>query len=368
MTAATKQSRQQIETLPVVGLTVGVLVLAAWGLAGTFGHRGGYTDALFEPDYTILYVPPGGPLDQAGFQPGDSVISVEGIPVEDLGMYSRWPLSLSREPGQALRLVVERAGQRVHGDVVFREPPPGSLRRRVIALVVGLSFLVCGMWAFFVVPSVHSATLLGMGVALALALPGPNLGTWNGVRDHLQLAGSVLWALLLLRFFLWFPERKGVTRRRGFGAALFGPWLVLLGCLVLELLYHPRFYHSFGGFAGLLSTAYLVLAVAAIGHTLIRTPLATLRGSGMAVVLVGLALAVVPNLVALVGWLVPPGYSTPGQAYFPLLVAFIPVAMALGIRRHERQGEVADTAARAMADPEVAPDGRPTGPPGPDPG
>ena len=47
-----------------------------------------------------------------------------------------------------------------------------------------------------------------MGLAVGVALPGPNLGSWNGVRDHLQVAGMVLWTLMILRFFLFFPKPK----------------------------------------------------------------------------------------------------------------------------------------------------------------
>ena len=84
-------------------------VILTWGIVGLFsGTDAGYTDALFEPDYTILHVPDGGPLDEAGFQPGDSVVTVEGIPVTELGMYSRWHRSLSRRPGESLTMVVER--------------------------------------------------------------------------------------------------------------------------------------------------------------------------------------------------------------------------------------------------------------------
>ena len=104
------------------------LALTAWGILGVFGNTDGYTDALFEPDYTILHAPPDGPLAEAGFQVGDSVVTVEGIPVEELGMYSRWPRSLARRPGESLSMTVDRAGQQVSGEVVFLERP-SSIRK-----------------------------------------------------------------------------------------------------------------------------------------------------------------------------------------------------------------------------------------------
>lgn len=325
-----------------VAAILAVTAVTAWGFVGALAPRPGFTDALFEPDYTIRFAPEGGPLDEAGFQPGDSVISVAGIPVVELGMYSRWPRSLSRQPGEALRMVVERDGERYEGAVVFREPP-GSPGLRLRVLAVGLSFLWFGLWAFLTTPSPHSTTLLIMGLALGLGMPAPEMWTWNGVRDHLQVAGTTLWALLLLRFFLFFPEPKRVTRRRGVDLVLFAPWTVLLACLALELAFHPRFYHTFGGFAGLLLVAYLVLALVAVIHTVRRTPATRLRASGMGIILLGIAVALIPNLVTVAAWLIPPGFKVPGDEYYPLLAAVIPLSMALGVRRHARAAAPATT-------------------------
>lgn len=318
-------------------LTAGVLLaaaaLTAWGLVGTFGPRPGYTDALFEPDYTILHAPAGSPLAEAGFAPGDSVVTVEGIPVVQLGMYSRWPRDLARQPGESLRMVVERDGERVVGDVVFREQRPGALLRRATALAVGLAFLWLGVWTFLALPSAHSAQLLAMGLAMAVALPAADLGTWNGVRDHLQTAGSALWALFLLGFFLTFPAPKTMVRKRSVRLLLFAPWVLLVGALVLELVFHPRFYHTFGPFAGLLVVGYVALALVAATHTAVRTPRRELQTSGMMIILVALGVAAVPNLVAIVAWFISPERAIPGQAWFPLLFVLVPLGMALAVRR-----------------------------------
>jgi len=317
-------------------LLAGAVALTLWGLIGTFRSHVGYTDALYWPDYTIPYVAPGGVLEEAGFQPGDSVLSVEGIPVTTLGMYSRWPRSLARRPGESVEMVVERDGRLVTGAVVYRERPPGVAKTSLVVVTVALSFLWLGMWSLFTTPTSHASRLAIIGLVVAVGLPGPNLGTWNGVKDHIQVASEVLWAILVLRVFLRFPVEKRAARSRLAGIALWAPWLVLLGCLGVELAYHPRFYHSFGGFVGLLLLAYVVLALAAVGHTWATLSRAELRASGMGFVLLAILVAVVPNLVAIAGWLVPPGFDTPGQGAFPYLVALIPVGMALGVRREAR--------------------------------
>ncbi len=314
--------------------------ILTWGTVGLFsGRDAGYTDALFEPDYTIRYAPEGGPLDEAGFQVGDSVVTVEGIPVTELGMYSRWPRSLSRRPGESLAMVVVREGAFVSGDIVYRERSSGNLQMRLSGAAIMLSFLGFGLWAFFTVGNPHAIRLAYIGLALAAALPGPELGSWNGVRDHITIAAMVLWTLLLLRFFLLFPQPKRIGESRIATGAIFGAWAVLLICLGLELIFHPRFYHSFGMFYSLLMLGYSVLAVVALGHTAVKTPRDRLQDSGMSIILVGVVVAVVPTLVFAIDWMFLWDFSIPGSSYFPLLLGVIPLAMALGVRKHAHFGE-----------------------------
>jgi hypothetical protein len=244
------------------------LLLSAWGVVGVFGPRDGFTGALFAPDYTIPYVESGRPLDQAGFQAGDSVVAVEGIPVEELGMYSRWPRSLARQPGESLTMTVVREGALVDGEVVFGEYSRSSAKLQAVALGIGLLFLWGGVLPFLLTSSPHGTTLLAMGLSLGLAFPGPDVGTLNGIRDNLQQACMVLWALLLLRLSLTFPRRKRVMTGPISDLILFLPWVILLGCLLLELLFHPRFYHTFGWYTGALILLYLALATLSTLHTL----------------------------------------------------------------------------------------------------
>lgn len=309
------------------------VALTGFGALGLFHGSEGYTDALYWPDYTIPEVPPGGPLEEAGFLSGDSVVSVEGIPVTTLGMYSRWPRSLSRRPGETLSMTVSRDGEMVTGEIRYRERPPGVRKMQVGGAVVVLLFLWIGVWAYLTLPSPHSARLAAMGLALGLALPGPNLGTWNGVRDHLQMAGLVLWTLLLLRFFLFFPRPKRIARGHLTTAVLYLPWVLLLGCLGVELLYHPRFYHTFGGVGALLMAVYALLAVVAVLHTWSTSSRADLRSSGMSFILLGAGVGVTGILVWLVDAAFLPGIDIPFSGWLPLLLVAVPIGMAWGLRR-----------------------------------
>ncbi|MGD8362323.1 MAG: PDZ domain-containing protein, partial [Gemmatimonadota bacterium] len=319
-----------------------IVVLASaislYALAGQFGESEGYTDALFWHDYTLPDVPPGGPLEEAGFLPGDSVVSVEGIPVEELGMYSRWPRSLARKPGETLTMTVERGGERVSGEIRYRERPSGVRRMQLGGLFVVLTFLWAGVWAFLFIPSSHAARLAAMGFALGLAVPGPNLGGWNGVRDHIQLAGMVLFTLLLLRFFLSFPEPKRIARGHLSTVLFYLPWLFLLGCLGVELAFHPRFYHAFGGFSSLLMLAYAALAVVALLHAWFSSSREERSASGMSRVLAGVGVGLGGLLLWVVDAALLPAVEVPLSSWLPLLLVAIPIGMVLGVRHGAAAG------------------------------
>ncbi|HSM16844.1 MAG TPA: PDZ domain-containing protein, partial [Gemmatimonadales bacterium] len=206
----------------------------------------GYSDAFYGPDYVVQGVIPGGLADSAGFRPGDRVVTVESIPVEGLGMQSRWPRALAPRVGQTQRFVVERGGELITLHVTYGPTPRSVIMLRLGAALVGLAFLWAGVWALFKVGTVHAEKLAAIGLAAGVGMlgMGPNLGRLNGVVGHISFASLILWAALLLRFFLTYP----ITKRAGASAVttgiIYGLWVLFLPLLVLELVTHPALYHT----------------------------------------------------------------------------------------------------------------------------
>jgi hypothetical protein len=319
-------------------LTAGLLVTALAPVNLERSARAGYTDALFEPDYSIRQAPPAGPLAEAGFREGDRVVSVEGVPVDELGMYSRWPRSLRRAPGEVLEMTVERGGELIRGRVVYREVPAAVVHQQVVGTLIILSFLWAGVLAFLSVGTPPSLRLALTGFALSLSVMGVPSSSWSGVVGHLQVAGAVLGTLFLARFFLHFPTRKRLATIPYATGAIYGAWLFLLGCLALELVLHPRLYHTFGSFIALLMVGYVLLAVGAAIHTAVTLPAAELWASGMGIVLAFSAAAAALVLVAILDWSLP-SVTVPGSSWLGLAVGLIPVGMGLGVRKQARCGE-----------------------------
>lgn len=324
---------------------VAALVITVWGAAGLYeGLNSGFSGGLYDPEYRVPGVYPGGLADQSGFKAGDRVISVEGRPVETLGMESRWPRSLVPRIGESRRFVVRRDGEQVPVDVVFPAPFAAAVANRIRAALIGLAFMGAGLWAFLTVQTRHARTLahigLAAGVSAALGL-GPHLGWWNGVQGHVATAASVLMFILLLRFLVTFPAPKAVSRSSTAAWLVYGAGACLLVFLLVEVIVHPALYYSTGSVTSLLILVYVLLMLAAITHTVVKGPRAELRASGMLWILGGLLVAIVWTASGFASAVNLPAWTDAAA------IAAIPLSMALAVRRHATLERTRATAASA---------------------
>ena len=308
------------------------VVLTALGIAGLVrGGRGGWGGYIYNPRHVVDWVEPRSAAAAAGLRAGDSVITVDGTPAEDLPMQSRWA---NTRPGESHRLVVMRGGLPVVADVVYR--PRGANRFAQGALVVLLAFLWCGLWARLSVPTVPARALASVGLAAgvgACSFGIPNIGgIWNGVISHVQMAALVLMTVLLLRFFLVFPKPNRVSGSPVAAVATYGVVALLVAFQVLELIVHPRLYLVTGNVGGLVMLAFFVLALVALTHTVVTTPRSEVWKSGLGWALIGVAAAIVAAVVPVVGT----ALRLEGLAWLELLFAALPLALALAVRRQAR--------------------------------
>ena len=127
-------------------LLVAAVTVIAWGSAGFYqGLNSGFSGGLYDPEYMVPGVFPGSAAEKAGFRAGDRVVSVEGIPIEDLSMESRWPRSLAVKPGHSLRFVVERKSERIPINFTYDGPSRRAVNNRIGAVLTGLAFLLPGL-------------------------------------------------------------------------------------------------------------------------------------------------------------------------------------------------------------------------------
>jgi membrane-associated protease RseP (regulator of RpoE activity) len=311
--------------LPAVGV-----LLSALGILGLVrGERDGWGGFIYSPQRVVEWVEPGSAAADAGLQPGDSILTVDGRPAADLPMQSRWA---STRPGQAHRLEFVREGRPLTVEVTYR--PRGANPFAQGALVVLLAFLWGGLWARRSTDTAAARALGRAGLAAGVALAAtPSVGgLWNGILSHVQVAALVLVVLFVLQLVVLLPTPKSVGASRAAAAAALTPWVLLVAFEVVELLVHPRLYRSTGNVAGLVILAYLALAVAALVHSLATTPRGTVWRSGLGWALLGMLLAITAIVVPMVGT----AMRLPGAAWAELLLVALPLALALGVRQQAR--------------------------------
>ena len=306
------------------------LAMTALGVAAKAREGGGWGGFIYGPDRVVGVVEPGSAADAAGLRRGDSVISVDGRPAEDLPMQSRWEIT---RVGETKRLVVRRDGALVTADVTYRSR--GTNMLALGALAVMLAFLWCGVWAGLAVGTVHSGDLARAGLAAGGAAASfPSVGgIWSGVLSHVQTACLLLLAVLLLRFFLRFPRPKRVSASRLADVAMSGSVALLVAFEALEMAVHPRLYYATGSVFGLLMTVIVCLALAAIVHTALTAPRGETWRSGMGLALLGVAAALLGGVVPILG----PMAGLPGAGYYGLLFVALPLALALAVWKNARQ-------------------------------
>jgi len=313
------------------GMVLAGVALITWGSIGLYHNaKFGFSGGLYTPDFTVPASSPASEAAKAGLLPGDRVVSVEGIPVEKLGMESRWPRSLSPKVGESRRFLVERKQARVLVNVTYPAAPPSALSMRYAPAIAGLAFLVLGVWTFLTMRTRAAQALAYIGLsagATASLGVGPSLGSWNGVSRNLSTAFMVLLAALLLRFFLAFPEPKRLYHHRLATWAIYGAWGAFLVFLAMELAVHPALYDATGSVAFPLFLAYGILALVGVGHTLATAPRELLRESGMYLITGGIVATILVIVVAVVSTL-----NLPGWAY-GLAIVPIPLAMAMAVRK-----------------------------------
>ena len=328
MNSPTANSRKALFLIATAAVIV-------WGIIGFIDapNRGHGGFQYYSPDYLIQHIEPDGPADVAGLKEGDRMLTVKGIPVEELPLYSRWPLSVKARAGQSLRAEVERDGRTVPVDLVYVGRPVRMLH--VGGAIIGLAFMVCGLWSLFAVDTSHARTLAGVGLAAGLGIfagGGPYLGSWDGVPSHISAASMMLFVLLLLRFFLAFPAPGRLSRNRIVTGVIYAPLVLYMICLVLELVFHPRLYNTFGGLASLVNAVYCLLAMVAF-IVAVFVQRKNLGPTGLGLILIGILVAVLPTLVSFIDWAFVRNFDLPASNYYALALAAFPVFLVLAVRK-----------------------------------
>ncbi len=230
-----------------VALVVTLLALQAWQENRSAGRRiGVYLDAD-RSDIAIDSVVEGEPADLAGFEPGDVILSIDGIPTETIDDYDPAAEHLRRD--RAADFEISRGGRRLVLTV-----SPGTAfgwTPFLLNLAATLAYLGLGLLALWQNPEDRRAQLLfgfSLAVAVELSLPlrlelvpqWAMLATiFYDLLSGLQMSLELHLASVIPRRYGWYEQRRwlpGAYYGLGLGLGVLTSGSVLLDRIGLRAL------------------------------------------------------------------------------------------------------------------------------------
>lgn len=325
-----------MRALARVTFTGAALAVASWGIAGLMQMPRWCSDGYHtNAGHLVTQIHSGGAAEAAGLQVGDRIVSIGGVPMDDLPARPRRSLP---SVGESLAIEARREGQPLTIELVCAAYPRNFRLARINGAIVSLLFLAAATWVLFVAPTPPGLLFALFGLAYGVsAFEGPRIGTLEGVAGLVEITAGLLWLVLLLHLLLTFPKRKAILERRSTLWLLYAPAVLLLLFGVLDLLADPRLYVHFAVATAGLVAIYILLVITALVHSWVRSTGEERKRSGFNLVLLALAIALMPQLARGFAAIAGLGEGLPGSAYYSLSAAVIPLAMATAIARRRGQ-------------------------------
>ena len=310
-------------------LTLAVLVLI-WGILGVLDIGNvPYSGYSTDGDNNVIQVTAGSPAEAAGMQVGDRVQSVGGVAVEDTRAVFRQPRA---EIGETRTIVVERDGQSVDLDVQYAEQPGDQMLLLYLGVLIGLCFLGFGLWAYMGAPGKQTGRLAVLGVLFGLAfLGGPYIASplLGAIVGSVVLFAVLMGFAVLLDHVLNFPREGDGSRTRMIYAPAILVGLIVTGFNILQPDSTSAINLFFRFMFGVFIVGYFGLALIVMVKTFSRATPTEKTAHGLSLMLIGTILGLGPLLLGGLVNLVSPQTVLPGQQYFALTLALVPITFAL---------------------------------------
>lgn len=319
-----------------------LLIWGFWGLVDLGNNsNGGFA---WERSSVVLSVDPDGPAAQAGLQEGDRILTMDGIPVEDLRALRSRPRT---EIGETRVLVVERTDETSgvttteNIEITYARMPAGDRTMDIVAGLLGLVFLLSGLVVFLKVQNTPSLlfAIVGFGFA-GMLLPTPYIGSYG---PRILVANVFFLAFLtafasLLHLLLIFPTPKPVMERKDRWKLIYLPVVLyaLLGMVNL-LIDIPGVLSAPGAFAlGAILIGYAVLSLAALVHSFLTAAPRERIEWGLNLLLGGVIVGLVPITAMMVAGLFVRTDLLPGLDFLFLTLILIPISFGVALLRGTR--------------------------------
>jgi hypothetical protein len=315
-----------------------ILLAGTWGALGWLDlaqqARAGFDT---NGNNTITRIVPGSAAEAAGLKVGDYITHYDAAPLTDASTIARQP---RKKAGDTRSVRVEREGKSIEVPVVYRPLSDRELSLSRTSLLIGYSFLLLPFLAWFRRPGEATRVLVVAGTGLSLAfMNGPYLADFS--MRSITLTITSLYVMVgiaaMLQFLLVFPHRRPWLDRPYGKKLLYLPALALWLLIAYRALFTPA---ATGGLnaltkftAGIVVGAYVLTGLFQVLRNYSRTDQAERKVLALNSMLLGTVLGLVPVTIAQMVAAFSPQASLPGQDFYFVTLALIPITWARSASR-----------------------------------
>lgn len=317
-------------------LLVGILFII-WGILGLMDAKN-YTYSGYGTDdnWSVNNVEVGSPAEAAGLLEGDVIKSTGGIAVTDTKALNKRERA---KIGESRAIVIDRNGTEQTLQLTFAASPDKNKTNNMIGFIIGLLFIVLGLYANHKHKSALSHSFAVFSLCFGfLFMNGPYissvfLGSIIGIiSTAIVLFSFTALAIYMLRYT---PESSFLSSKNY--KLIYAPMLVILAIVIILQLTQMDSSGTLNMVMRLLFGAFIIVYFLIAVVTLIRKYMnasATDRSEkGLSMMLIGTVIGLLPILVYFTINTISPGSDLPGNDYVFYTFTTIPIFFTLALNK-----------------------------------
>ncbi len=314
-----------------------LIVLAL--LAGTWGALGwmdfaSQSRAGFDTDGNnkVTRILAGSSAEAAGMKVGDHITHFDGTPLEDASTIARQP---RKKIGDVRRITVQREGKDLNLRATYRPMSERELSLSRASTLIGYCFLLLPLVAFFRKSNEATRALVVTGTGLSLAfMDAPYIADFSMRSIVLSIISLyVMFGMAaMLQFLLVFPHRRPWLNRPWGKKLLYFPAFALWVLIAYRALFTPLASSGLNTLtrfaAGIVVGGYVLASLFQVLRNYSRTDRAERKALALNGMLLGTVLGLLPVTIAQMVNAFSPQAMLPGQDYYFVTLALIPLTWA----------------------------------------
>jgi len=318
-------------------LYVLAVLFIIWGILGLMDAKN-YVTSGYNTDgnNTIIKIIEGGPAEAAGLQVGDVIKSTGGIAVTDTKALNN---RARAKAGETRTYVVDRNGEEVSAELTFAPMTDKNSTLNMVAFVLGLLFIICGLLTHNKVGSALSYAFAMFALCFGfIFFDGPYTapGFLDNLLDSVDTSIVLFSFVALASFMLKYPKESSFNSK-----LLYAPALILIIIIWILNFVQPDGSSTLNVVMRTLFSLVILFYFGLSLITLIKkynnTSADNRASSGLSLMLIGTIIGIVPILIVFVTRLVSPQTVLPGGEYVFITFAAIAIFFSMAVMRQNNQ-------------------------------